>query len=342
MTSLPLVSLAVIVRNEAARLPALLDGHRGLWDEAVVLDTGSSDDSAAVAAAHGARVERFRWCDDFSAARNAALDLCTGRWALVLDADEHIAAPGQARLRDLATTAAPGGFLLPQWNYVDDPLLPGWRPVAAALAAEARGAAGYVVAHQVRLFALSTRARYRGRIHETIEPGLLALGLPVANLDVPVHHHGHRTAETAREARLQRNAELLRLKLREAPNDPRARYELAAHLAIRREHDLAVRLLEHLVAEAPDGPTAADAWRLLGRLATEQGRHADAAAACRRAVTARPDLADGWPELVRALWEAGDRGPAREALARFRVLFPEDPRLSALSAQVQAGAADNT
>lgn len=340
MRPTPLVSLAVIVRDEAARLPALLDGHRGLWDEAVVLDTGSTDDSAAVAAAHGARVERFRWCDDFSAARNAALDLCTGRWALILDADEHVAAPDQARLRDLATTAAPGGFLLPQWNYVDDPLLPGWRPVDPALAAEARGAAGYVVAHQVRLFPLPAIARYRGRIHETVEPGLLALGLPLACTDIPVHHHGHRGAAATREARVRRNTELLRLKLREAPNDPRVRYEMAAHLAIRREHGLAVRLLEHLVAEAPDGATAADAWRLLGRLATEQGRPADAAAACRRAVTTRPDLADGWPELVRALWAAGDRGPAREALARFRILFPEDPRLPALSAQVQAGAAD--
>lgn len=342
MRRTPLVSLAVIVRNEAARLPALLDGHRGLWDEAVVLDTGSTDDSAAVAAAHGARVEGFRWCDDFSAARNAALDLCTGRWALVLDADEHVAAPDQARLRDLATRATPGGFLLPQWNYVDDRLLPGWRPVVPARAAEARGAAGYVVAHQVRLFPLSPAARYRGRIHETLEPGLLALGLPLVGADVPVHHHGHRGDATEREARLQRNAELLRLKLRESPNDPRARYEMAAHLAIRREQDLAVRLLEHLVAEAPDGPTAADAWRLLGRLAAGQGRHADAAAACRRAVTARPDLADGWPELVRALWAVGDRGPAREAYARFRILFPEDPRLPALAAQVQAGAADNT
>lgn len=342
MTTGPLISLAVIVRNEAARLPALLDGHRGLWDQAVVLDTGSTDDSATVAAAHGARVARFRWCDDFSAARNAALDLCSGRWILVLDADEHIAGPDQARLRELAAGAAPGGFLLPQWNYVDDPQLPGWRPVTSALAAEARGAAGYVVAHQVRLFTRSAPARYRGRIHETVEPGLLALGLPLHGVDVPVHHHGHRGDAPEREARLRRNAGLLRLKLREAPNDPRTRYEMAAHLAIRREHELAVRLLEHLVAEAPDGPTAADAWRLLGRLATAQDRHADAAAACRRAVAARPDLADGWPELVRALWAAGDRGGSREALGRFRILFPEDPRLPALAAQVQAGAADNS
>lgn len=188
----PLVSLAVIVRNEAARLPQLLDGHRGLCDEAVVLDTGSTDNSADVAAALGARVERFRWCDDFSAARNAVLALCSGRWALVLDGDEHIAAADQPFLRDLAATAAPGGYLFPQWNYVDDPQLPGWRPVAPAVSVDARGASGYVVAHQVRLFPLLPSARYRGRIHETIEPALLALGLPLVCLDTPVHHHGHR------------------------------------------------------------------------------------------------------------------------------------------------------
>ncbi|MBM4130591.1 glycosyltransferase, partial [bacterium] len=131
MSTKPLITLAVIVRDEAARLPALLDGHRQLWDEAVVVDTGSGDGSPLVAAAHGARVEAFAWCDDFAAARNAALAACTGRWALILDADEHIGPADQARLRALVAASEPAGLVLPQWNYVDDPQLPGWRPVTA-------------------------------------------------------------------------------------------------------------------------------------------------------------------------------------------------------------------
>jgi tetratricopeptide (TPR) repeat protein len=340
VTESPLISLAVIVRDETARLPALLDGHRGLWDEAVVVDTGSRDDSAAVAAAHGARVRAFAWVDDFAAARNAAIDACAGRWALVLDADEHIAAADQARLREAVAAAGPGGLVLPQWNYVDDPRLPGWRPVVAAAAADARGAGGYVVARQVRLFPPSCGARYRGRIHESVEPDLLARGLELVPVDVPVHHHGHRGALADRDARSRRNDALLRRKLREDPADPRARLELAAHLLGRGQLALAARLLEHLVAEAPDGPAAADAWRLLGHLRLTQERHPEAVAACRRALTVRPDLPDGWPDLIRALWLAGDRPGARAACARFAALFPDDPRLPALTAQVQGGTAD--
>lgn len=340
MSAAPLLSLAVIVRNESAALPALLGGHRDLWDEAVVVDTGSTDDSAAVARDCGARVGSFAWCDDFSAARNAALALCRGRWILVLDADEHIAAHDRRALREFAAAAAPAGCLLPQWNYVDDPGQPGWRPLAGADATEARGASGCVVAHQVRVFPGGTATRYEGRIHETVEPSLLAQGLVLLPVPWRVHHHGHRAGQAAVRGRLERNAALLALKLRENPGDPRARFEMAANLLARRQPALARRLLEHLVAESPEGPRTADAWHLLGRLAADEGHPAEAAAACRRAVSLRPDLADGWSELVRALCASGDLAGARVALDRFQWLFPADSRIPLLTTQVQAGSAD--
>ncbi len=337
----PLISLAVIVRDEAAALPRLLDGHRELWDEAVVVDTGSSDDSAALARGLGARVEAFAWCDDFSAARNAALALCRGPWVLVLDADEHIAPGDQAPLRERIAASEPAGLVLPQWNYTDDAGLSGWHPVAPESAAEANGASGYVVSHQVRVFPAGPGARYSGRVHETVEPALVAAGLPVARLGTPVHHAGHCGNPAREAARRARDGRLLRLKLQEDPANPRARYEMAAQLLGEERPDLAQRLLEALVAESPDGPRSADAWSLLGRLALAEGKAARALEAFTRAIALRPDLPETWLDLVRVRWLTGDQPGAQAALGEVSRLFPRDPRVAALAAQVQALPADN-
>ncbi len=336
-----LISLAVIVRDEAAALPRLLEGHRALYDEAVVVDTGSRDGSPAVAQRLGARVASFTWCDDFSAARNAALALCSCPWVLVLDADEHVSVDDQAALRGLVAAAEPGGIALPQWNYSDDPGLPGWLPVERSRAVEARGAPGYVVAHQVRVFPADPRLRYAGRVHENIEAAIVAAGLSVQRAEIPIHHQGHRGNPGREAARLARDGHLLRLKLHEEPASPRARYEMAVQLLQEGQPDLARRLLEALVAAAPDGVRAFEAWGLLGRLAVAGGDHEAALAASLRAVALRPDLAEGWLDLIRVRWLGGDQVGAREALAEFARLFPRDPRLAALTAQVQAPNADN-
>lgn len=337
----PLISLAVIVRDEAVALPRLLDGHRRLWDEAVVVDTGSRDGTAAVARGLGAQVADFAWCDDFSAARNAALGLCRGAWVLVLDADEHIAASDQDALRALVAAAEPAGIVLPQWNYADDPGLPGWVPVDPARAADAAGAPGYVIAHQVRLFPAAQGLRYTGRVHETIEPSLLASGLGLVTPSIPIHHQGHRGDPARESERVARDGRLLRLKLHEEPTNPRARYEMAVQLLKENHPDLARRLLEALVAAAPDGARSFGAWSLLGRLALAAGDREGAREAASRAIGLRPDLADGWLDLVRVRWLTGDQPGALAALAEFARLFPKEPRLPALTAQVQAPPADN-
>jgi tetratricopeptide (TPR) repeat protein len=78
----------MIVRDEAQRLPTCLESVRHVVDEIVVVDTGSTDRTIAIARQFGAQVHSFTWCDDFSAARNASIRAAHGDWILVLDADE--------------------------------------------------------------------------------------------------------------------------------------------------------------------------------------------------------------------------------------------------------------
>ena len=96
----PRVSLCMIVKNEEAKLPSCLKSVAGLVDEVVVVDTGSTDGTKAVAASLGARVFNFTWVDSFAAARNASLDHATGEWILWLDADDFIDADNCRKLRN--------------------------------------------------------------------------------------------------------------------------------------------------------------------------------------------------------------------------------------------------
>ena len=66
------VSVAMIVRNEEEMLPGCLSTVERDC-EVVIVDTGSTDGTKAIARAAGAKVSDFTWCDDFAAARNAAL-----------------------------------------------------------------------------------------------------------------------------------------------------------------------------------------------------------------------------------------------------------------------------
>ncbi|MGQ4647548.1 glycosyltransferase [Lyngbya aestuarii] len=82
------LSLCMIVKNEEMSLSDVLSSVRDIVDEMVILDTGSTDRTVEIAKEFGARVEYFKWCNDFSAARNQALKYVQGEWILVLDADE--------------------------------------------------------------------------------------------------------------------------------------------------------------------------------------------------------------------------------------------------------------
>jgi len=84
------LSLAMIVKNEARCLARCLRSVESIVNEIIVVDTGSTDGTAALAEEFKAKVFHFDWCEDFSIARNFALAQATGHWILVLDADETV------------------------------------------------------------------------------------------------------------------------------------------------------------------------------------------------------------------------------------------------------------
>lgn len=86
--SLPL-SIFLIARNEADRIGRTLEAVRALADDLIVVDSGSTDDTRAIAERHGARVVVNAW-PGYGPQKRFAEDLCRHVWALNVDADEVV------------------------------------------------------------------------------------------------------------------------------------------------------------------------------------------------------------------------------------------------------------
>jgi hypothetical protein len=92
------VSLTMIVKNEQENLPNCLASVAGVFDEIIVVDTGSTDRTKEIAREFGAKVFDFVWIDNFAAARNEALSRATGDYAFWLDADDVVEPPERVKL----------------------------------------------------------------------------------------------------------------------------------------------------------------------------------------------------------------------------------------------------
>lgn len=84
------ISLCIITKNESAKLKRCLECAKDYPFEIIVVDTGSTDDSVAVAKCFTNNVYHFKWIQDFSAARNFSISKASNDWILVLDTDEYI------------------------------------------------------------------------------------------------------------------------------------------------------------------------------------------------------------------------------------------------------------
>jgi tetratricopeptide (TPR) repeat protein len=91
-----LLSAVLIVRDEALDIADCLASLRDVVDEVVVYDTGSTDQTRELARTAGALVVEGFWDDDFGRARTDAAAAASGKWLLVVDADERLVANAAA------------------------------------------------------------------------------------------------------------------------------------------------------------------------------------------------------------------------------------------------------
>ena len=149
------ISACTIVKNEAKNIERWLGGVRSFADEIIITDTGSTDNTVALAKAGGAAVKYFPWCNDFAAAKNFAIEQAHGDWIVMLDADEYFDETSQKKIRQVIgkfhKQKQVAGLITPflniDVNHDNKILSQAW---------------------QMRIFRREQNLRFVGRVHETL------------------------------------------------------------------------------------------------------------------------------------------------------------------------------
>lgn len=223
----PHIAATLIVRNEARCIGRCLASVAPWVDRMVVLDTGSTDATAAIALRLGAEVHHLAWPDSFAVARNHVLALADADWNLVIDADEWIISGGE-RLRDWCNGQSRLGRV--------------------CVLSEGESTSTPTRSWITRV--LPRGARFEGRVHEQV-----ASPLPRARLDLELGHDGYRAAQI--DLKRDRNHMLLLAELADHPGDPYLLYQLGKDAEMRGEVAEACTRFAEALAH-----TAADAnWR---------------------------------------------------------------------------------
>jgi tetratricopeptide (TPR) repeat protein len=343
-----MLSLSMIVRDEAAQIEDCLRSVQGFVDEMVVVDTGSTDNTVALAQALGARVEQIDWPGDFAPARNQALQWVSGDWVLVLDADERLRPEAMAPLR--ALMAQPDVLLI-------------------NLLRHERGAVQSPYSNVSRLFRRHPAIRWSRAYHSMVDDSVADLlqqesHWRIADCPEPaLLHDGYRPELLAQGNKPQRLRDAMEAELLERPGDPYAcaklgslevaegnlergttllrqgleqcpagahpeRYELLLHLALAeagRDPAAAVALYREALA-LPLAARLSLAARLnLAALLLQLGQAQEAETLCQRASAAAPEISLGWYNLGLIRRRLGDIAGALEAYRAARRLQPDHP-----------------
>jgi tetratricopeptide (TPR) repeat protein len=331
----------MIVKNEAANLPRCLRSVRSLVDEIIIVDTGSTDGTVAIAESFGARVTPFAWVEDFAAARNESLRLCTGDWVLILDADESVDALDHAAIRQACSDRGPSAFYLTVRNYFLDGT--GKIMGQSARLNDGRYREGSEYSHcgdfpLLRLCRRFPDLRFEGRIHELLLPYFEQRKLPVGSLEAVIHHFGK--VDLAREE--EKKIRYLKMAQEQALADPRntqAWFNVMIQGASAQNWNLVIKAATTILALQPQPPALV--LTTLALAYQETRRPAEAIPPLKRLLSWDPDNPLALSRMAISLAQTSRGKEALVLLERTIQRHPElpVPRLTLAEVQLSDGMA---
>jgi len=267
------VSLCMIVRDEEQNLEACLAPVADLFDEIIIVDTGSRDGTLEIARRFTSQVYQFQWCDDFAAARNESLRHATGDWVFWLDADDRIQPSQVAPLRELLA------------NLDDQPRVFMLNTIVLPSHAHAEPR---IISHQ-RLFRRHPDLQWRGRVHEQLTPVFEDLGYQRCFPNIEIVHVGYQDRALA-DRKARRKLRLLRMDFAEDPTNACTLFHLSMALHQAGNYPDAIRHLLHLL-NSNDTPPYFTRWiyDALVELSNLSGNAAEAVRFADRGLAAFPE-----------------------------------------------------
>lgn len=228
------ISACMIAKNEEKVIARCIESYREAVDEIIVVDTGSTDQTVAIAKSLGAKVFYFQWIDDFSAAKNYALSKAKGDWIVFLDADEYFAHDTGSNIRPFLQKLDKsfGGVACRMLNLNE---------VSEKITSE--------IIH-IRIFKNDKHLRYINPIHEKLNYRRQGAKLQVRvaeRQELIIHHTGYSTNISKEKA--ERNLALLLKQLDgETATKPEYYYYIADTYFALEEYDKVIRYIRLFLA----------------------------------------------------------------------------------------------
>ena len=260
------ISLCMIVKNEEKFLANALNSVKGLVDEMLIVDTGSSDKTKEIAQrfmdelGEGCgKIIDFVWVDDFSAARNASLSHATGDWILVLDADETLSHADHEHIRTTIRAAEAKdifGISLVQRNYLNDPRQRFFQSSHGDRYVESEPFLGWDANPLTRLFKNHQGFQFVYPVHELIEPAIINAGSKILRTKIPIHHYGKVNQKDVVQRKAPQYLEIGGDKIKKFPTDARGYSELGVHFIVHGDFAKAKEMFVKTLELNPRDPTA--------------------------------------------------------------------------------------
>jgi len=250
------LSVAMIVKNEEEMLGRCLESVKEA-DEIIIVDTGSTDKTIEIAKKYTDKVYTdYKWNDDFSEARNKAIEHCTGDWILSIDAD-HQLITSIVKVKEEATKAHEAGQKVAKIKSCPH---------------------GFSEVHHLRevLFQNSPNVRWKGKVHECITPATSY----VVGVERTTYWSGNHAKDPDRNLRI----------LLDSEPSPRRDFYLGREYADKSKYKESLRHMQSYLKHGTWPPEKAEAWLTLAKCYWQTQEADKAREACLKAIGINPDF----------------------------------------------------